>query len=206
MELKASCIRRFRPALEAVGRLAEKWENESRPGPVLVAIDGRCGGGKTTLGEYLRKHFECNVFHMDDFYLQPRQRTEERLVEVGGNVDYERFLAEVLQPLKKCQDVHYRRFCCRTWKMEPERVVSYRPLNIIEGSYSLHSYFGDAYDLRIFMDIDEKSQAENILHRNGEKKLEEFKRLWIPKEEAYFEKFRVAQGCLVIRWQPPRDV
>lgn len=206
MELKASCIRRFEPALDAVGRLAKKLENGMRAEPVLVAIDGRCGGGKTTLGEYLRKHFECNVFHMDDFYLQPHQRTGERLREVGGNVDYERFLTEVLVPLKKCQDVRYRRFCCRTWEMEPERVVSYCPLNVIEGSYSLHPYFGDMYDLRIFMDIDEKSQLENILHRNGEEKLEEFKRLWIPKEEAYFEKFQVEKESLIIRWRHPQDV
>lgn len=33
--------------------------------------------------------------HMDDFYLQGRQRTYERLNEVGGNVDYERFAKEV---------------------------------------------------------------------------------------------------------------
>ena len=115
MELKASCIRRFEPALDAVGRLVKKLENGSRSESVLVAIDGRCGGGKTTLGEYLRKHFECNVFHMDDFYLQPHQRTEERLREAGGNVDYERFSTEVLAPLKECQDVHYRRFFCCAW-------------------------------------------------------------------------------------------
>ncbi|MCI8712124.1 MAG: hypothetical protein HFH23_07570 [Ruminococcus sp.] len=206
MELKSSCIRRFHSALDAVGQLVRERENDLPAVPILVAIDGRCGGGKTTLGEYLRKHFECNVFHMDDFYLQPHQRTVERLREVGGNVDYERFLTEVLEPLQNRQDVHYRKFSCRTWEMEPEMVIPYRQLNIIEGSYSLHPYFGNPYGLRIFMDIDEKSQSENILHRNGEKKLEEFKRLWIPKEEAYFEKFQVGEGCLVIRWEPPKDM
>ena len=36
---------------------------------------------------------------MDDFFLRPEQRTEERLKEVGGNVDRERFLEEVARPL-----------------------------------------------------------------------------------------------------------
>lgn len=82
-------------------------------------------------------------------------------------------------------------------------MILYQPLNIIEGSYSLHPYFENPYDLRIFMDIDRESQLENILRRNGGEKLEDFKRLWIPKEEAYFEKFHIAEGCLVIRWERP---
>ena len=34
---------------------------------VLVAIDGRCAAGKTTLAASLQAQLECNVFHMDDF-------------------------------------------------------------------------------------------------------------------------------------------
>ena len=48
--------------------------------------------------------------------------------------------------------------------------IPYRQLNIIEGSYSLHPYFKDPYDLHIFMDIDPDSQMENIIKRNGIKK------------------------------------
>ena len=36
---------------------------------VLVAIDGRCAAGKTTLAASLQAQLECNVFHMDDFFL-----------------------------------------------------------------------------------------------------------------------------------------
>ena len=36
---------------------------------ILVAIDGRCASGKTTLGNYLKQHYDCNLFHMDDFFL-----------------------------------------------------------------------------------------------------------------------------------------
>ena len=45
---------------------------------VIVAIDGRCGSGKTTLAAKLQKQLHCSVFHMDDFFLRPEQRTEER--------------------------------------------------------------------------------------------------------------------------------
>ena len=56
-------------------------------GRVVVAIDGRCGSGKTTLAAALQKEFSCAVFHMDDFFLRPEQRTEERLAQPGGNAD-----------------------------------------------------------------------------------------------------------------------
>ena len=93
--LKDECRRRFEPAVAAVGRLMEQ---EGRK-PLLIAIDGKCGSGKTTLGFYLKRQFDANLFHMDDFFLQDSQRTEERLAETGGNVDYERFREEVLKSL-----------------------------------------------------------------------------------------------------------
>lgn len=196
MKLKPSCIRRFQPAVDKIERLL--YDRETKP--LLIAIDGRCGGGKTTLGYYLQKCFGGNLFHMDDFYLQPHQRTEKRLAEVGGNVDYERFLEEVLLPVQRGETVQYRRFSCKTWEMQTTEIFPCQPLNIIEGSYSMHPYFGQPYDVKIFIDIDRESQLENIRERNGEEALENFKQLWIPKEEAYFEKFGVEEGCLVIRW------
>ena len=54
---------------------------------VIVAIDGKCTSGKTTLASKLAQIYDCNVFHMDDFFLRPEQRIPERLAEVGGNVE-----------------------------------------------------------------------------------------------------------------------
>ena len=59
---------------------------------LLIAIDGRCGSGKSTLGAYLQQKMHGNLLHMDDFYLRPEQRTPKRREEPGGNVDRERFL------------------------------------------------------------------------------------------------------------------
>ena len=64
--------------------------------PVLVAIDGMSASGKSTLGNLLKEKYQCNLFHMDDFFLRPEQRTKERLSEAGGNVDYKRFQEEIL--------------------------------------------------------------------------------------------------------------
>ena len=67
---------------------------------IVIAIDGNCTAGKTTLASVLAKEYDCNVFHMDDFFLRPEQRTAQRYAQPGGNVDYERFREEVMIPLK----------------------------------------------------------------------------------------------------------
>lgn len=37
---------------------------------IVIAIDGRCASGKTTLANKLAQHFHANVFHMDDYFLR----------------------------------------------------------------------------------------------------------------------------------------
>lgn len=163
--------------------------------PALLAIDGRCGSGKSTLGEKLAEEWHASLFHMDDFYLQPGQRTEERLNEPGGNVDRERFLREVLLPLREGKQVSYRRFDCGTFAFDPVRLIEPGSIAIIEGSYACHPQLRNLYDLRIFLDIDPAVQAERIAKRNGPKALERFKALWIPLEEKYFRECAVRECC-----------
>lgn len=195
-QLRQSCITRFLPVQKALDELLINTQKEV----LLVAIDGKCASGKTTLAYYLRSLYDCNIFHMDDFFLQDSQRTLQRLAEIGGNVDYERFALEVLEPVKKSQDVIYRPFSCMERKMKESIKIAAKQLNIIEGSYSMHPYFKNPYDLRIFMEIEEASQIENIRKRNGEEKLVRFKQEWIPKENAYFEKFEIGKSCIHINW------
>ena len=132
---------------------------------VIVAIDGKCTSGKTTLASKLAELYDCNVFHMDDFFLRPEQRTPERFSEVGGNVDYERFLEEVLLPLKSSKAFSYRPFDCSTFTLSDPVIVTPKRLNIIEGTYSHHPYFGNPYDLKILLTIDEETQRKRILDR-----------------------------------------
>ena len=64
---------------------------------------------------------------------------------------------------------------------------------IIEGSYSQHPYFGEPYDLRVFCEISDKEQKERILKRNGLEMLERFSNEWIPKENAYFNTYKIRE-------------
>ena len=160
---------------------------------VLVAIDGRCAAGKTTLAASLQAQLECNVFHMDDFFLRPEQRTSERLHQPGGNVDYERFLTEVLRPLHDGQAVTYRPYDCHAQQLHAPVRAEVRPVSIIEGSYSCHPALWDLYDLHVFLSVGPEEQHRRIAARNGEKMLPMFTNVWIPMEETYFARFQVAE-------------
>jgi len=194
-EIKEHCKEHFLPVVKEIDSLLENSKKE----PLLVAIDGKCASGKTTLSYYLQEQYDCNIFHMDDFFLRIEQRTPERLQEVGGNVDYERFKEQVLNPLLKKSKIDYRKFSCKTGKLAEEATCMLpKRLNVIEGSYSMHPYFGDVYDLHIFTEVDGQTQLANIVKRNGD--ATRFQEEWIPKENAYFEKFHIKENAMVLSW------
>ena len=153
---------------------------------VLIAIDGKCTSGKTTLAAKLAETYDCNVLHMDDFFLRPQQRTPQRFAEVGGNVDYERFKEEVLIPLKAGEAFSYRPFDCSTFTLAEPVTVMPKQLNIIEGTYSHHPYFEDAYDLKIVLRVTPELQRERVLQRPAFLHQKFFEQ-WIPMENRYFE-------------------
>jgi uridine kinase len=152
---------------------------------VSICIDGRCASGKTSLALYIQKHLGGNVFHMDDFFLRPEQRTSERYAEPGGNVDYERFLQEVLIPISKNEDIVYCPFDCSTMSLGKPAAVNRQNINIIEGSYSMRPELLPYYDLKVFLHTAPEVQLERLQNRNAEK-LNDFKEKWIPMEEKYF--------------------
>ena len=157
---------------------------------ILVAIDGNCTAGKTTLTALLEKEYDCNIFHMDDFFLRPEQRTAERYAQPGGNVDYERFREEVLIPLRRGGEFFYRPFSCATFTLKDPVQTKGRKLNIIEGTYSQHPYFGDIYDLRVFVTVTPELQRSRI-YRRPEHLHKRFFEEWIPMEKLYFDHFSI---------------
>ena len=178
---------------DLIARIKQNMDTE-RIHPFVVAIDGMSGSGKTTLGHLLHTQFpDSNLFYMDDYFLQAHQRTAERLSEVGGNVDYERFMDEIVLHLNDREGLSFRKFDCKTQTLGPVTYVPWKPLVIIEGAYSQHPYFGEIYDMRIFCEISKEEQQERILARNGVEMLKRFENEWIPKENAYFELYNIKQ-------------
>jgi uridine kinase len=163
----------------------------------IIAIDGMSSSGKSYLANLIAQNYECNVFHMDEFFLPLEMKTEERLTQPGANVHYERFKEEVLNPLCENRKVIYRPYICGLWSFDEPREVQPKKLNIIEGSYCMHPQLRQSYDLTIFLEVDEKEQIERILRREGKEKLQQFINKWIPLENYYFNELKIKEICKI---------
>ena len=176
--LQAQYVRLI-PILEAAATL---------PPPCVIAIDGRAASGKTTMARQLAEILDGDIIQMDDFFLPPALRTEERLRTPGGNVHYERFREEVLSQLHSGESFSYRRFDCHIMDYHGLREVGSQPVRIVEGSYSCHPALGRYADIQVFSHVGPSQQINRILQRNGAETAEMFRTHWIPMEEMYFQK------------------
>lgn len=177
-------------------RLKSKIEELlSKKERVVLAIDGMCGAGKSTLAKELKEIYQAEVIPMDAFFLPGDLRSEERYATPGGNVHYERFLEEVMNPLIKKEEISYRVFDCKAMDYGNVVTVSKTKLYVIEGTYCMREEFRAAYDLSVFMECSDELQQNRILMRSGKRRLEDFNKKWIPLEKLYFKGKDIKNQC-----------
>ncbi len=164
-------------------------------GSCTLAIEGGSASGKSTLSALLSELYDCNVIHMDDFFLRPEQRTADRLAEIGGNIDRERFLTEVLHPLSGGEPFSYRPFDCSTQALREPIQIPRKPLTVIEGVYSMHPAFSDCYDISVFLDIAPATPKKRVEKRNSPFFAQKYLETWIPMENRYFTETDAKNRC-----------
>jgi len=177
---------------EAVARIEGLLEKKER---VVVALDGMSCSGKTTFAQALAERFSGSVVHMDDFFLPRDKFTVEMQALPGGNMDRERFRAEVLSPLAAGEDFAYAPFSCQEQALLPEKVGVSGRLVIVEGAYALLPAWGKYWDLSLFLQVSEEEQQGRLLLRNGARGMVAFLQKWIPREESYFVACDVKSRC-----------
>jgi uridine kinase len=166
---------------------------------IIIGIDGPTCSGKSSLALFLKQYFNAEVIAIDHFFLQDYQRTTKRLKEFGGYFDYERFIKEIITPLKNNVEFTYRPYNCENNTFNDALIIHNKPIIIIEGVYAHHPLLRNIYDFKIFLDIDEIKQRERLEIRSLDK-LNLFINEWLPQEKAYFKKMAIKeQSDLVLR-------
>ncbi len=163
----------------------------------IIAVDGPCASGKTTLVDDLEQELPFTRISMDDFFLPEELRTPERFSEKGGNIHYERFIEEVIVPLSQHRPFTYRRFSCRTFSFDGEVSVPEDGIIIVEGSYALHPEFTPYWDVSFLLSIDGSEQIRRLSLRSPGK-LEMFRTKWIPLENEYFKECDIASRATYV--------
>lgn len=135
-----------------VTRIRELLETKQ---PVLVAIDGYGGAGKTTFSKQIQAAFpDSQIICSDDFALP----------EGGG--DRARMLAQVFEPLSQGKSTIFQRFEWNSKSLTERKEIRPAGLIIIEGVQVLHDDFNSFFDLRIWIDCPLELATERGIARD----------------------------------------
>lgn len=186
--------KKYRSTVETVIALRNLDFNKKH---IVISVDGNSASGKSTLAENLANLLNGEVVHCDDFFLPQEMRTDKRLSEIGGNIHYERLKEEVIDKLRKPTVISYKAYNCQNNSFKNKFLMN-KKIIIVEGAYSSHPYFENYADYKIFLKVDEETQKKRILKRNGEEMLKRFINEWIPKENKYFNEFKIEEKADII--------
>ena len=153
---------------------------------VLIAIDGQCCGGKSTLAKFLSDKYHANCFHLDDFYLKESSRKALSKNKGFANADIDRFRVEVLEKLRSEEPFFYKKYDVKNNKFIKVEVETQTKINIIEGSFCTADEIRNHYDIKVFVTINEKERLKRLKKR--ESNFQVFIDKWIKLEENFFDK------------------
>jgi len=182
---------KFQRLFEVFRAIDAHWEKPR----LLIAIDGRCGSGKSSLSQLIASVYGAAVLHMDDFFQTERQKAAGEPAVVA-NIDGARLTA-ALRPLARGEAFGFRPYNCLTGEFLPTRLMRPGRMSVVEGSYCLHPAIRLDYDLKIFLTVDPETQKARLKVRNPDL-YDRFVALWIPQEEAYFKAHGIQEGCLTV--------
>lgn len=166
--------------------------------PLLVALDGRSGTGKSTIAKAIAKRVGGVVIESDDFYAGGTEeewdaRTPKEKANLG--IDWRRLRKEVLEPLLAGQSASWHPFDWKTGKGLAEDTMTCNPALVIvlDGVYSARPELTDLVDLKVLFEVEDGKRRERLLSREGPSRIEAMEnwhRRWDAAEEYYFTKVR----------------
>jgi uridine kinase len=164
---------------------------------VLIAIDGKSCSGKTSLAHQISMIIDCNIIHIDDYFL-PRSQVDEKSNEHAKNIDFKRLKNEVIIPINNKDNFIKQPYLCDVQELGNKEMLTLKKVNIVEGAYSMHPELIEIYQYKIFLNISSLKQKYRVLKRNGFKKYKVFLNKWIPNENRYILELDIIKKADVV--------
>ncbi len=164
--------------------------------PILVALDGRSGTGKSTIAKKIAERLGGVEIILDDFWVggsneewdkkSPKEKAETA-------IDWKRIRTEVLEPLLAGKSATWHPF---NWKVgyglsEKTLHSNPKPLILLDGAYSTRPELQDIIDLSILVEVpDDLHRRARLVVREGEKYMNDWHSRWDVAEDYYFSHIR----------------
>jgi len=175
---------------------------DERGSPILVALDGRIGAGKSTLAAAVGAALQAAIVPGDDFFAaeitaegwngrSPAERVRDA-------IDWRRLRRTALEPLLAGKPAVWRPFdfgagerADGTYPMSPSTVRrDPAPVIVLDGAYSTRAELADLVDLSILVEIPESLRLARLTARDSPAFLAAWHARWDVAEDYYFTHLR----------------
>lgn len=160
--------------------------------PVMVALDGRSGVGKSTLAAATAERLDsCTVIDGDGFYAGGPESWWDSCTaaeKVAQVIDWRR-QRPVLSDLRKRTDAEWFMFDWAAFdgRLDPNPQRSEAAdVVILDGAYSARPELADLLDLRVLLALDREVRRARLLAREGDAYRAEWEGRWSDAEDHYF--------------------
>jgi dihydrodipicolinate synthase/N-acetylneuraminate lyase/uridine kinase len=135
--------------------------------PVLIAIGGPGGSGKTTFSGKLQERLEqCGVVHLDNYKTSRAERKRKNLTGPHPDANQMALVADHLTKIKTGESISVPQYDSDSGETSHHEEYIPRQITIVEGEISTYKDFRHLIDCSIFIDSDFKTQLSARLGRD----------------------------------------
>lgn len=167
-----------------VAKLKKYLNNLKSDKKSIIACEGRCTSGKTTITKNILDE-DISIIEVDDFFPNIAKNPGQT------RLDFD-LLRELLIEVKRANIgdvITYKAFNCSQGKYYKKELIV-KKVVIVEGVYSYDKYVRDIYDGLVFFVVNKYTQEERLKKRCKNIELyNKFKDIWIPREEEYYDEY-----------------
>lgn len=183
-----------------------------RETPIVVALDGGSGSGKSTVASLIAEELGAAWIQSDDFFAADISDAEWEIrtpeARAMDAIDWRRLRVEALEPLRAGRSAKWHAFdfeagvrpdgtymMRRNWvEREPSAVI------VLDGAYSTRPELADLIDFSVLVDAPRGVRHERVARRENGDFLASWHARWDAAEEYYFTHVRPKSSfhCVVV--------
>lgn len=185
---------------------------QTRPVPLLVALDGGSGSGKSTLAALLAQQLDAVIIPQDDFLAAHISEAEFDALPPAERglaaIDWQRVRQEALEPLLAGQTARWHAFDF-TAGVRPDGTYGMlaafeerqpAPVIILDGMYATRPELADLIDLAVLVEASVAVRHARLVPREEAGFLADWHKRWDSAEDYYLTHVRPPESFdLVVR-------